>query len=400
MNHAEQHYLAGAMCANAGMASTAIAPLYKPRKTPRKIPGLAQSEKRGFIVSDRALVGGNLCARDMLGDLRYWLEPDEQGHCRATKQINGHFWVARSRQFWVKQLGYSEQEVKTGIKALVASGAVVKESHEFGNWDTYHYRLCFDVAGYKLRGGQKGVASNPTSPSAKQPNPVASNQGGVASNLDPVASNLATSGSTQGSTQDVKTLGAASLTPKPVPHTLGQGEAKESKDPDPKTTPNPTPGKSPWNKLGKLSADYVDQLEAVWKKGTNSHIALDDAKRGKLRNFGDKLLRADLDPLKALAALLKDSAWHNYAKRLDGTYKPYPDVMIIGTNRHINVLINLILAKRAELAANPAPQQAPGPTAISVHTPAPTKPVHVPETDLAKQHAVMAMLKSAALKTK
>jgi len=176
----------GAMSASVVVLSSALADLKKPRVTPRKIPGLAKSEQRGFIVSDRALVGGNLCARDMLGDLRYWLEPDETGKNRAGKE-----WVARSIQFWMKQLGYSKQEVRTGIKALEASGAVIRKQEQFGNWDTDHYQLVLSVAGRKLNGGGC-VAGNTDAPAGVEE--VTSKC--VATNTPHVASNTATSGST------------------------------------------------------------------------------------------------------------------------------------------------------------------------------------------------------------
>ncbi|MFM0665386.1 hypothetical protein [Paraburkholderia sediminicola] len=400
MNHTEQAYLApaqcnqlqfddkndGAMFASAEVIARAKASLTKPRKTPRKIPGVAKSEKRGFIVSDRKLVGGSFFACAMLGDLRYWLEPDETGKVRAKIQADGHYWVARSRQHWMKLFDASEQEVKTALKHLVGD-AVVCQTMEFGNWATDHYRINFEVAGYKLCGGDaKGVSSNQVSSDHEIQKGVSSNPTLVSSNHTPVSINLATSGSTQGSNQDVKTLGAASPAPTPAHLNPGQGEAKGSETPKATPAPDPTPDKSPWSKSGRLTTEYVGLLEAIWRKGSKKYVSsLGKDQRGKLRNFGEKLLRADLDPLRALETLVTSpDAWSRYATRLNGVYKAYPSLMILGTTAHIDTLINLILENKAKQAAKSAAQQAPAPKPIPKAVPATTKPLEAIDELLAK----------------
>jgi hypothetical protein len=170
----------GAIFAAGTTVSRAVVININRRKTPRKIPGVAESPRRGYIVTDRKLVGGNLIARDMLGHLRYWLEPDESGKPRSKRFHEGHYWEACSLKFWEQQLGCSRQEARTAIKALEKSGAVVRDVRPFGNWETEHYRLVLGVCGIKLRDTStaSSVAANPTC---------------VASNTTLVASNTATS---------------------------------------------------------------------------------------------------------------------------------------------------------------------------------------------------------------
>ncbi|WP_434109236.1 hypothetical protein [Paraburkholderia caffeinilytica] len=146
----QQHLTAPAVCQTVSPALQSVAPATT-RATPRKIPGLSESPRRGFVVTDRKLVGGNLCARDMLGHLRYWLEPDESGKPRSNGFHEGHYWEYCSITFWERQLGYSRGEVRNGIRALLASGAVVRESRRQGNNNYDHYRLVLDVAGVKIR---------------------------------------------------------------------------------------------------------------------------------------------------------------------------------------------------------------------------------------------------------
>jgi len=97
------------------------------------------------------LVGGYFLARDMLGHLRYWLEPDETGKPRSTRLIDGHYWEVCSLSFWEKQLGCTRQEARTAVGKLIASGAVVCEMRSFGNWETEHFRLVLEVTQIKLR---------------------------------------------------------------------------------------------------------------------------------------------------------------------------------------------------------------------------------------------------------
>jgi hypothetical protein len=149
--------------AHAVCTSSAISRLKETRKTPRKTPGVATSARRGYIATDRALVGGNFIARDMLGHLRYWLEPDTNGKPRSTRMMDGFYWEVCSLTFWEKQLMCSRQEARTGVEKLLASGTVVCKMDAFGNWDTSHFRLVLPVTQIKLRAvieEAKCVASN------------------------------------------------------------------------------------------------------------------------------------------------------------------------------------------------------------------------------------------------
>lgn len=154
----------GSMFAKMDVSIGIAAKLANTRAKPRKIPGVSDSIQRGYVVTDRALVGGNIIARDMLGHLRYWLEPTKGGKPRSTRFHEGYYWEAASEKFWQQQLGCTRQEARTAIKALEKSGAVVREVRQFGNWETDHYRLVLEVTGVKLTKVQDGsmVAANHT----------------------------------------------------------------------------------------------------------------------------------------------------------------------------------------------------------------------------------------------
>ncbi|GJH02282.1 hypothetical protein [Paraburkholderia terrae] len=277
---------AGAMFAAA--ESTSTSSVVRKRATPRKIPGLAKSEQRGFIVSDRALVGGNWLACAMLGDLRYWLEPDESGKVRATREAEGHRWVARSRQHWMRLFDATEQEVKTALRHLHACTGIKHQTMEFGNWNTEHYRLDFEQIGHKYRADQKGVSSNPT----------------------PVSSNLATSGSTHEVQKDknpkTKTApqesaqGKATPTPNPAPLCVPAGQSPE---PSPAGNVLSFPA-SPAGKYGEeisdALADAVIKQKQIWNQMNQKEVvtaSLNPDERRTVWMLSERLEKIGIDPL-------------------------------------------------------------------------------------------------------
>lgn len=142
MDHSETLQFEVAVICNPGVETP------KCRKTPRKIPGLPKSPKRGYQCTDRELLGdgkGSLYAMLMLGKLRYDFEPDEKtGKPRLARRADddGRYWVAYSLTFWERALGLHRKEVRSGIECLEQATDLVQVKVErFGNNDMYHFRL-------------------------------------------------------------------------------------------------------------------------------------------------------------------------------------------------------------------------------------------------------------------
>lgn len=125
------------------------------RATPRKIPGVSKRPERGFLVTDRELLGGkkkpgSIVAREMLGQLRRDFEPDKHGNPSFAQQVHeGHYWVAYSITYWQQQLDITRGEARTGIQCLIDSGCAVIGVFEYGFQPEYlHFRLTEKTLGY------------------------------------------------------------------------------------------------------------------------------------------------------------------------------------------------------------------------------------------------------------
>lgn len=129
----------GAMYAAATVTISATAALRKPRKPIRE----TQSPKRNWYPEDVKPCRENYIAVMMLGDLRYWLEPDEEtGESRAKIPHDGHTWVARSITNWKTKLGCtSDKKIRVAIDILKNEGLVITDMFWFAGADTTHYRL-------------------------------------------------------------------------------------------------------------------------------------------------------------------------------------------------------------------------------------------------------------------
>ncbi len=131
-------------------------PESKKRDTPRKIPGLSKTDERGFLKSDRELLGGkkkpgSLYAALMLGQLRRDFEPNKHGNPGHAERVHeGHYWVAYSLTYWERQFDLTENEARSGVQCLVDSKGVVEVGKfKFGNEPKYqHFRLEEKALGY------------------------------------------------------------------------------------------------------------------------------------------------------------------------------------------------------------------------------------------------------------
>lgn len=160
MNHSEVKYLHADASQSIASSPTFDNPQTcvksKKRATPRRIPGLSTTDERGFLKSDRELLGGkkkpgSLYAALMLGQLRHDFERDKDGKPGHAQRVHeGQYWVAYSLTYWERQLDLTENEARSGVQCLADSDDVVKVAKfKFGNEPKYlHFRLTEKSLGY------------------------------------------------------------------------------------------------------------------------------------------------------------------------------------------------------------------------------------------------------------
>lgn len=83
----------------------------------------------------------DLVAGALLKQILYWFSPDKNGRSRVRIRKNGHYWLAKQREEWYREIRITPKQYDRAAKILETKGLIIKERFKFDGAPTVHIRL-------------------------------------------------------------------------------------------------------------------------------------------------------------------------------------------------------------------------------------------------------------------
>jgi hypothetical protein len=90
-------------------------------------------------------IADDLLAGTLLSQIMYWFSPDKNGRPRVRVKKDGHYWLAKDRSDWHKEIRITDRQYDRASKLLEDKQLIIKKKYKFDGLPTIHIRPNYPI---------------------------------------------------------------------------------------------------------------------------------------------------------------------------------------------------------------------------------------------------------------